>query len=119
MKVDVYLVKDNDNNIINNFQSLHLAEECAKYTKGNVERIEVNIPNKREVEVTQYKQKTTSPTVQYTGIKSLVDIQNEYMVYVYENVCKKNKTHTARILGITTKTLSSRLLIAKGKNNEQ
>lgn len=113
MKVDVYLVKDNDNNIINNFQSLHLAEECAKYTKGNVERIEVNIP------ITQYKQKTTSPTVQYTGVKSLVDIQNEYMVYVYENVCKKNKTHTARILGITTKTLSSRLLIAKGKNNEQ
>lgn len=119
MKVDVYLVKDNDNNIINNFQSLHLAEECAKYTKGNVERIEVNIPNKREVDTSKPKIKVATVLSQYAEIKSLVDIQNEYMIHIYENVCKKNKTHTARILGITTKTLSSRLLIAKDKNNEQ
>ncbi len=109
MKVDLFLVKDNDGNISNNFHSLHLAKEFASYTKGFIERIEVTVPGKREVKHVENKEYPV-----FTETKTLTDIENDYILHVLNNICNRNKTHTANILGISLKGLHNRLAKLKG-----
>lgn len=113
MKVDLFLVKDNDGNILNNFQSLHTAQEFAKYSKGIVERIMITSPNKREVDPQVALNKKYA---QYND-KTLFEMENHYVLHILNEVCGGNKTHAAHVLGISVKGLYNKLEKIRGTVN--
>lgn len=116
MKVNVFLVKD-DYSTVANFRCATKAQDYASRNKNlTVERIEIEIPQFRytttvkveNIPVAQQGDLITSPT------DKIEDVINTHILNVYRKL-NNNKTHTAKAVGLTTKTVASRL---RGINND-
>lgn len=116
MKVDLFLVKD-EYSTIANFRCATKAQDFASKSKNlTVERIEVELPQFRYVKTVNVE---NSPVTQSTipvasPTDKVEDIINAHILNVY-NKLGKNKTHAAKALGLTTKTVANKL---KGIVNE-
>lgn len=49
-----------------------------------------------------------APTVVHESVRSLAEIERDYILQTYE-LCNHNKTHTARALGISLRSLRDKL----------
>ena len=116
MKVDVFLVKD-EYSTVANFRCASKAQDFASRNKNlTVERIEVEVPQFRYHSTVRVE---TIPVAQQDGIKTsptdkIEDVINTHILNVYRKL-GNNKTHTAKAVGLTTKTVASRL---RGINND-
>ncbi len=115
MKVDIYLVKD-ENTTIANFRNYPNALEYCLYSKNDslaIERIEVELPHRndyKEHKIT--KEVTTQPIKDLSEIilnkdDILENVVNNHIVNIY-NQTGRNKLRTSKILGIAVKTLYNR-----------
>jgi transcriptional regulator with PAS, ATPase and Fis domain len=110
MKVDVYLVKDEYSTVANFRCSSKATDYAAKNKNYIVERIEVEVPQFRYHSTVKVK---TILVVQQDDVKvsptdKLEDVIDTHILNVYRKL-KNNKTHTAKAVGITTKTVAARI----------
>ena len=116
MKVDIFLVKD-EYSTVANFRCSAKATDYASRNKNlTVERIEIEIPQFRyqttvkveNIPVAQQGELIPSPT------DKIEDVINTHVLNVY-NRLGKNKSQTAKTVGLTFKTVLKRL---RGINND-
>lgn len=112
MKVDIYLVKD-EYSTVTNFRCPNKALDfAAKNSKYTVERIEVEMPIYRGHEKTEVVRSSNALheeiIVEELESEKVEDLVNNHLIKVY-NRTKKNKAETARILGLTYKTIYNKL----------
>lgn len=116
MKVDIFLVKDEYSTVANFRCSTKAAEYASRNKCLIVERIEVELPKFRyqttaevvNIPVAQQSDLILSPT------DKVEDVINTHVLNVY-NRLGKNKTHTAKAVGLAIKTVIKRL---RGINND-
>lgn len=103
MKIDIYLVKD-EYSTVANFRSYEKAIECSLSNSDyTIERIEIELPKYKEFR----KEFIEDDISLNTESNSLESIINNHCLKVYiEN--DRNKMKTAKVLGITVKTLYNR-----------
>lgn len=113
MKVDIYLVKD-EYSTITNFRCSKKASDFASMNpKYIVERIEVELPTyyrgHEKTEVRASNSLYQDIIVEEIEISEKVeDLVNNHLIKIY-NRTKGNKAETARILGLTYKTIYNKL----------
>lgn len=108
MKVDIYLVKDEYSTVANFNTASKAAEYISNKKYLTVERIEVEAPKWRHVKtVIVESTEDIAPTVT-AKTEKLEDVIDTHILNVY-NKTKQNKSQTAKIVGLTFKTVLKRL----------
>lgn len=108
MKIDIYLVKD-EYSTVANFRYQQKALDFASSNKNfTVERIEIELPSYKDFKkVFKDIKPKDEELVLDDSDNSLETVVNNHLLKVYiEN--DRNKLRTAKILGITVKTLYNR-----------
>lgn len=109
MKVDIYLVKD-EYSTIANFSTLSKADEFIRNKKDlTIERIEIDAPKWRHVKMVVVENVVKSEPTVSTESEKLEDVINTHILNVY-NRTSQNKSQTAKIVGLTFKTVLKRLV---------
>ena len=108
MKVEVYLVKD-EYSTIANFNTFGKAEEFARNKRDlNIERIEVEAPRWRHVKTVFVDKEVKDTSLVTPKTEKLDDVIDTHILNIY-NSTSQNKSQTARILGLSYKTVLKRL----------
>lgn len=111
MKIDIYLVKD-EYSTVANFRYQQKALDFASSNKNfTVERIEIELPSYKDFKKVFKDEYNTLPKdkelVLDNSDNSLETVVNNHLLKIYiEN--DRNKLRTAKLLGITVKTLYNR-----------
>jgi DNA-binding NtrC family response regulator len=108
MKVEVYLVKD-EYSVVANFNTASKAAEYIRNKKDlTVERIEVEAPKWIHVKTVVVENTVKDIVTVAAKTEKLDDIIDTHILNVY-NRTSKNKSQTAKIVGLTYKTVLKRL----------
>lgn len=104
MKINIYLVKD-EYSTVQNFRCLSKASSFASTNKNfTVERIEIELPQYKE-----FKKEFDKLEEEITPNSDKLDsVVNKHIIDIYEK-SGRNKSKTARILGVTEKTVYNKL----------
>jgi transcriptional regulator with PAS, ATPase and Fis domain len=108
MKVEVYLVKD-EYSTVANFNTFSKAAEYIRNKKDlTVERIEVEAPKWRHIKTVAVENITKQELPVENKSERIEDIIDIHILNVY-NRTSQNKSKTAKIVGLTYKTILKRL----------
>jgi len=105
MKVDIFLVKDEYSTVANFRSSVEATEYAAKSKQYTVERVEIELPKFRYYSTVKVEKEVK---VIKTESDNLDDVIDTHLLNVYRKN-NQNKTHTAKALGLTYKTVLKRL----------
>lgn len=109
MKTNLYLVKD-EYSTIANFSTLSKANEYIRNKKDlTIERIEIDAPKWRHVRTLVVENEPKNESAVVTKSEKLEDVINTHILNVYNNTYQ-NKSQTAKIVGLTFKTVLKRLV---------
>ena len=105
MKINVYLVKDENNNTVKNFTSEYKALDFVTYNrKFHLERIEVELPTIAFREI--YHNNLKDPTT--LVVKTLKQLVEEHICFAID-ATKGNKAKAARLLDMSPTNLVHKL----------